>query len=62
VSNGGYSLWLEYVEDHKYGDWEGFWMMWYDGRGAPTIPLSGVFDLDQLREMNSRLASFIQPQ
>ena len=59
VSNGGYSLWLEYVEDHKYGG-SMFWLMWYDGNGAPTIPASGVFDLDQLRSMNSQLAAFIQ--
>lgn len=59
IDNGGYSLWLEYVEDYKYGE-NLFWLMWYDSNGAPTIPLSGVFDIDQLRTMNSQLASFIQ--
>jgi hypothetical protein len=59
VDNGGYSLWLEYVEDHKYGG-NMFWLMWYDAKGVPTIPASGVFDLDQLRSMNSQLAAFIQ--
>ena len=59
VSNGGYTLWLEYVENHKHGG-NAFWLMWYDARGVPTIPLSGVADLDQLRSMNSQLASFIQ--
>lgn len=47
INNGGYSLWLEYVVDHKYGD-ECFWLMWYGGNGTPTIPLSGVFDLDPI--------------
>jgi hypothetical protein len=59
VNNGGYSLWLEYVEDYKYGVKDIFWLMWYDVNGAPTIPLSGVFNLDQLRSMNAQLAAFI---
>ncbi len=59
IESDGYSLWLEYVVDHKFGD-KCFWLMWYDVNGEPTIPLSGIFNLDQLREMNSRLASFIQ--
>lgn len=59
VGSPDYSLWLEYVEDHKYGG-SMFWLMWYDRHGAPTIPLSGVFDLDQLRSMNSQLAAFIK--
>ena len=59
VNNGGYTLWLEYVEDHKSGD-KCFWLMWYDGRGAPTIPASGVFNEDQLKSMNGQLASFIK--
>lgn len=59
VNNGGYSLWLEYVEDHKFGG-NMFWLMWYDGNGAPTIPASGVFDETQLRDMNSQLATFIR--
>lgn len=59
VNNGGYSLWLEYVEDHKNGG-SMFWLMWYDGQGSPTIPASGVFDDGQLRTMNGQLSSFIQ--
>jgi hypothetical protein len=59
VSGGGFSLWREHVVDRD-GGWEPFWLMWYDANGDPTIPLSGVFDRDQLREMVSRLASFIQ--
>jgi hypothetical protein len=34
--------------------------MWHDQNGDPTIPLSGVFDAADIREMSSRLASFIQ--
>lgn len=59
VDNGGYSLWLEYVEDHKNSG-SMFWLMWYDGQGSPTIPASGVFDDDQLRAMNGQLSSFIR--
>lgn len=59
INNGANSLWLEYVEDHKYGD-SVFWLMWYDGSGKPTIPLSGVFNLSQLQEMNAQLAAFIK--
>ena len=59
VDNGGYTLWLEYVEDYKNGN-KCFWLMWYDHKGAPTIPASGVFNEDQLRAMNGQLASFIK--
>ncbi len=59
VNTGQYSLWLEYVQDHKYGG-DCFWLMWYDGNGRPTIPASGVFDAGQLRSMNAQLAAFIQ--
>jgi hypothetical protein len=59
INNGGYSLWLEHVEDHLHGG-DIFWLMWYDQNGAPTIPASGVFDLAELRSMNSRLSAFIQ--
>lgn len=36
--------------------------MWYKGNGVPTIPLSGVMGLDELREMTARLAKFIEPK
>jgi hypothetical protein len=32
---------------------------WYDGAGDPVIPLSGVFDRSQIREMTAK-ASFIE--
>jgi hypothetical protein len=56
---GSYSLWLEHVVD-KYDGRDVFWFMWHDQNGDPTIPLSGVFDAADIREMSSRLASFIQ--
>lgn len=57
--SGGYSLWLEYVRDHKENDDDYFWLMWYGGDGRPTIPLSGVFRRNDIGEIGRRLASFI---
>jgi hypothetical protein len=59
LSSEGYTLWLEHVLDRAEGR-KTFWLMWYDPDGSPTIPLSGVFSHDQIREMTSRLASFIE--
>jgi len=56
---GDYSLWLEYAVDTKT-DSETFWLMWYDADGSPTIPLSGVISAGQVRDMASRLATFIK--
>jgi hypothetical protein len=55
VDNGGYTLWLEHVTE--VGDEDGglFWFMWYDQSGSPTIPASGVLNLDQIKEMTNRL-------
>jgi hypothetical protein len=55
----GGTLWLEYVIE-KATATDTFWLMWYDSEGSPTIPLSGVFDSNQLREMVSRLAKHIE--
>lgn len=59
IPGDGYTLWLEHVRD-KSGGSDMFWMMWYDPEGTPTIPMSGVFSKDQLREMVSRLARFVE--
>ena len=56
--NHGYSLWLEHVEEIETGD-EIYWLMWYDNNGFPTIPMSGIFDKDELSEMTRQLASFV---
>jgi hypothetical protein len=53
----GYSLWLEHVTEDS-GD-EHYWLMWYDSRGFPTIPLSGILDRDDIANMQRLLASFI---
>jgi hypothetical protein len=55
----GYSLWLEHVLD-KNDSSEYFWLMWYDAKGTPTIPASGVFGKNELRDITRRLADFIQ--
>jgi hypothetical protein len=54
-----YTLWLEYVTEIGTGN-ECFWLMWYDLNGSPTIPMSAVFDADQIQVIASRLASFIR--
>lgn len=59
VNNGGYTLWLEHVEDYKRGD-KMFWLMWYNVKGVPTIPASGVFDRIDVRKMVGQLSSFIE--
>jgi len=56
--NHGYSLWLEHVEEIATGD-EVYWLMWYDSQGKPTIPMSGIFDKDELSEMVKHLSSFV---
>jgi len=58
VSTGGYSLWLEHVVN-KANYNEAHWLMWYDSQGIPTIPLSGVFGKNELRQMISQLADFV---
>ncbi|MBU4273660.1 MAG: hypothetical protein KKA28_17500 [Planctomycetes bacterium] len=58
ISAGGYSLWLEHVLE-KTTHQKFYWLMWYDPKGIPTIPLSGVFTKDDLRQMMSQLADFV---
>lgn len=59
VSHQGYTLWLEHVIEKNSGA-ECFWLMWYEAGGSPTIPASSVLDASEIKEMTSRLASFIQ--
>ena len=56
--SSGYTLWLEYVRDKKGGP-DVFWLMWYDAEGVPTIPMSGIMSLEQVRSMTARLSDFI---
>ena len=58
--NNGYSLWIEHIID-KNDNSEGFWLMWYDANGAPTIPLSGAMWPNELREMIAQLSKFVDP-
>ncbi len=59
IEDGSYSLWLEHVVDEEDGR-DVFWLMWYDKSGSPTIPLSGVFEAADIRQMAARLAAYIQ--
>lgn len=54
----GYSLWLEHVVENATGA-EVYWLMWYAEDGKPTIPMSGIFDKDELAEMSKQLTGFI---
>ena len=60
-TSDGFTLWLEHVESADAGE-DGnqlYWLMWYDQNGIPTIPLSSIFDRDQLTEMLRQLLRFI---
>jgi hypothetical protein len=59
LSVNGWSLWLEYVLDHREHDRDWFWLMWYSPAGMPTIPLSGVFRKGDIAEIVKRLGEFI---
>jgi hypothetical protein len=58
INHGGYTLWLEHVVE-KGASTDLFWLMWYDSNGVPTIPLSGIFDRNDLQEMVGQLATFV---
>src|SRR5579863_8427306 len=47
---GDYSLWLEHAVEKKSGD-ECYWLMWYDGAGAPTISMSAILNRDDIANM-----------
>jgi hypothetical protein len=55
VKHSDYTLWLEHVEEIKSGQ-EMYWLMWYNS-GVPTIPLSGIFDKDELKRLTQLLNS-----
>ncbi|MCW4114365.1 hypothetical protein NPA31_005235 [Aurantimonas sp. MSK8Z-1] len=55
----GYTLWLKHVID-KNGGPDQFWLIWYDPKGAPTIPASGVLGPDEIREITRQLSAFIK--
>jgi hypothetical protein len=56
-NDDGYTLWLEHVTAKNDRDAHWFWLMWYDGQGLPTMPMSAVFDLHQLGGMIEQLIS-----
>ena len=58
IDRDGYSLRLEHVEEIETGN-KYYWLMWYDQEGKPTIPMSGIFDKDELVEMAKNFASFV---
>lgn len=55
--SGGYSLWLEHVVDAN--EEELYWLMWYDENGKPTIPMSAIFNKEELAAMVKQLVSFV---
>lgn len=60
VLYNGASLWLEHVVDHKNNDGiPYYWLMWYDSKGIPTVPLSGILSKYDLIRMQSMFAEFI---
>lgn len=58
ITHGGYTLWLEHVQERATGE-RLYWLMWYDPQGMPTIPLSSVFDRQDLSNMLAQLADFV---
>lgn len=59
IDAGGYSLWLEHVEEKGSPNAEWYWLMWYDAVGVPTLPASSVFTRDQLADMVKKLVEFM---
>lgn len=57
--NDQVSLWLERVHDTHQPSEPFYWLMWYDARGNPTIPLSGVMSAKDVKAMVGRLAEFM---
>lgn len=58
--DGGFTLWLEHVRDKKNnGGADIYWLMWYDGRGKPTIPLSGILTSDDIQEIGARFIKMV---
>ena len=59
IGSGGYTLWLEHVEEIGDPQAEWYWLMWYDPSGVPTVPLSSVFTRAQLADMVRELMQFV---
>ena len=63
VSDPEYSLWLEHVRDRHdeaRGREEGlYWLIWYNDEQKPVIPLSAVFNRQQLANMARQLMQFL---
>ncbi len=55
----GATLWLEHGEEVKNPSQKSYWLMWYDPTGIPTIPLSGVFDRNELGRLAQQLMQFV---
>jgi hypothetical protein len=55
---GEASIWLEHVVDRHSGE-RCFWLMWYNAEGKPTIPMSGVFGVDEIERASSALRDFV---
>ena len=53
------SLWLEHVRDRRNPDREAFWFMWYDAKGYPEVPLSGVFDRMAAEEIARQMGTLL---
>lgn len=47
--DGNFSLRLEYVVDTSNN--KKMWFMWYDAKGMPTIPMSGVIEESDIAEV-----------
>jgi hypothetical protein len=58
IVGNNYSLWLEHVIELATND-EYYWLMWYDLRGWPAVPLSAVFTKQDLQEMVRLMADFV---
>jgi hypothetical protein len=58
IRHGGFSLRLEHVVEKPTGG-EMYWLMWYEPSGIPALPLSAVFDRDDLEQMIGQLARFV---
>src|SRR5258708_4948953 len=55
---GEASIWLEHVVDRHSGE-RCFWLMWYDAEGNPTIPMSGVFGVDEIEQASTALRNLV---
>ncbi|SRR5579875_607203 len=56
ITREQYTLWLEHVVSTDGDQW--YWFMWYKD-GIPTIPLSGIFDKEDLSKMLASIGTFV---